>query len=139
MLAKCRRCGVNGDHAVGAIRGVFYPCPHAHHCPLPATGSGRKRGTQPPTPVFVHLFGGDRSQAPCYRDRSVFFFGGGGVGCLSPSLSLSLMCPSPSLSVCLSFCALSASVFVSTTFFWADGFFSPTIVPAAPPGTMRLV
>ena len=137
-----------------ALRGERGPC---HWCdtkvffsvsprpPLPprGTGSGRKWGAQPPTPVLctslgvtASVLGGGTGLKP----RAGFFFGGGGVGCLSPSLSLSL-CPSPSLSVCLSFCALSASVsfsFVSGRrvyhLFLGGWVFPLRIVPAAPRG-----
>ena len=137
MLAKCRRCGVNGDHAVGAIRGVFYPCPHAHHCPLPATGSGRKRGTQPPTPVLctspgvaARVLGGGTGLKPRATEIGpAFFFGGGGVG---PSLSLSLSV-SVSLFVCLSLFLRPVCVRLRVYHLFLGGwFFPPTIVPAPP-------
>ena len=149
MLAKCRRCGVNGDHAVGAIRGVFYPCPHAHYCPLPATGSGRKRGTQPPTPVFVHLSGGSPlgcySQAPCYRDRSGFFFLVVAGLVVSVSVPVSLVSLSLSLCVRLPLClsvSLSAPCLRPSSClppFFGRMVFFPYDRAAAPSGTMRLV
>lgn len=49
----------SGDHAVGAMRGVFLPCPHAHHAPSGGPAVVGKEGHSPNT-RFVHLSGGRR-------------------------------------------------------------------------------
>ena len=106
---------------------VFFPCPHTHHCPPPGTGSGRKRGAQPPTPVLctspriaARVLGGGTGLKPRATEIGpAFFFGGGGVGCPSPSLALSLSV-SVSLFVCLSlsFCLCLSLPFSFFVFFF---------------------